>query len=400
MTALPTPTLVDLTPSVRLVHPLSRRGHGPGLIVLSSDESGAGVQLDDGVPSPLMKWAEEGYAVVEIGANAEPENALSTALTALASCESCAPKEKVGIVAYDPESWSKCEPFVAKHPEIVGVVAYANAATPITESSIPMLQHLAGAAATKPTSSSGAIKLYHYPETEAYLFATPFQKTFNYSSEAISHSRNLAFLKPLMNGPYFDLEAIWDEHTYYEFDTRSVADTMSTMVQEPYVNHIPTLTGGIGRERLSYFYANHFVFQNPKDTEIELISRTIGIDRVIDEFIYKFTHDMQIDWLLPGIPPTGRKAELPFTAVVNIRGDRLYHEHIAWDQTTALIQLGLMPEYLPWPYPMPDGSRVPEGKRAEYRVPGAGRETAQKMRDRNGPPSNRMFEHGLRVVDA
>jgi carboxymethylenebutenolidase len=130
---------------------------------------------------------------------------------------------------------------VAKHPEIIGVAVYANSATPIKQSTIPMLQHLAGKATTKPTSSSDVIKLYHYPETESYLFATPFQKTFKYSSEAVTHSRNLAFLKPLMNGPYFDLEAIWDEHTYYEFDTRSVPDTMSTMVQEPYVNHIPTV---------------------------------------------------------------------------------------------------------------------------------------------------------------
>lgn len=45
-----------------------------------------------------------------------------------------------------------------------------------------------------------------------------------------------------MGGPYFDLEVIWDEHTYYEFDDRSVECTMATMVQEPYVNHIPTVS--------------------------------------------------------------------------------------------------------------------------------------------------------------
>lgn len=45
-----------------------------------------------------------------------------------------------------------------------------------------------------------------------------------------------------MNGPYFDLEQIWDEHTYFEFENRSVEWTMSTMVQEPYVNHIPTVS--------------------------------------------------------------------------------------------------------------------------------------------------------------
>ena len=45
-----------------------------------------------------------------------------------------------------------------------------------------------------------------------------------------------------MDGPYFDLETIWEEHTYYEFADRSVEHTMATMVQEPYVNHVPTVS--------------------------------------------------------------------------------------------------------------------------------------------------------------
>ena len=130
---------------------------------------------------------------------------------------------------------------------------------------------------------------------------------------------------------------------------------------------------------------------NPPDTALELISRTVGIDRVVDEFIYKFTHDRAIDWLLPGIPPTHKWIEIPFTAVVNVRGDRLYHEHIAWDQCTVLRQAGLMPEYLPWP-------ETKDGRRLEYRVPTAGVETAQKMRDKNCVPSNEMFGFGVREV--
>lgn len=72
---------------------------------------------------------------------------------------------------------------------------------------------------------------------------------------------------------------------------------MGTMVQEPYVNHIPTMTGGIGRERLTAFYRHHFIFNNPADTAMELVSRTVGVDRVIDEFVFSFTHDKVIDWL-------------------------------------------------------------------------------------------------------
>jgi carboxymethylenebutenolidase len=72
--------------------------------------------------------------------------------------------------------------------------------------------------------------------------AVPFTEDFDYWTESVSHTRNLTFLKPLTNGPYFDLEAIWDEHTYYEFADRSVEHTMSTMVDQPYVNHVPTVS--------------------------------------------------------------------------------------------------------------------------------------------------------------
>lgn len=167
------------------------------------------------------------------------------------------------------------------------------------------------------------------------------------------------------------------------------------------------MTGGIGRDSLTHFYAHNFIFNNSADTELELLSRTTGIDRIVDEFLFKFTHDRELDWLLPGVPATNLKAEVPFTAVVNIRGDRLYHEHISWDQGTVLAQLGLLPEYLPFPYAVPNGSNGTNGvngtsgaehKQWEYRVPVAGIQTAQKMRDRNAVLSNQMFEYKPRAV--
>src|ERR1700753_1759509 len=86
----------------------------------------------------------------------------------------------------------------------------------------------------------------------------------------------------------------------------------------------------------------------------------------------------QISVRAPGIPPTGRKVELPCTSVVCVRGDRLYHEHIAWDQASLLVQLGLMPEYLPYPHPLPDGTKPGAGKIFQYKVPAAGIETSMK----------------------
>lgn len=308
---------------------------------------------------------------------------------------------KLTFTVYDESSWTRVAPFLKDVPSIVGAIIYADAASAdkLVASPIPSVRHLAG----KPSGTLPRTKeltAYAYDTAKSARFATPFSPDFHYSLEAVSHTRSLTFLKPLMKGPYFDLEAIWEEHTFYEFADRNPARTMATMVQEPYVNHIPTLTGGIGRERLTKFYETHFIFNNPDSIELELISRTVGIDRVIDEFIAKMTHDREVDWLLPGIPATGKKLEIPATSVVNIRGDRLYHEHIAWDQATTLMQLGLLPEYLPFNIPRLDGKTPAPGKRFEYRLPVANNECIEKMRDKNCVESNQMFEYGIREVDA
>ncbi|KAF2757412.1 NTF2-like protein [Pseudovirgaria hyperparasitica] len=394
---LPVPKLKEVSNGLSLLQPLSRKGSGPGVIVLTETLEdalpGDNVAIKHGVPSVPIKWAEEGYTVIEIteAAFASSKDPFVSAIDALEKEEKCEPNGSIGLVVYSTALWTRAAPLLATHKTIAGAIIYSSNSDfeSLAKSPIPILVHLSGKSPTK-LPRSAALTAYDYPTMTSPLFATPFSVDFNYASESVSHTRNLSFLKPLMHGPYFDLEAIWDEHTAYEFETRDVDATMSTMVQEPYVNHIPTMTGGIGRERLSTFYAHHFIFSNPDDTELELISRTVGIDRVIDEFIFKFTHDRMVDWLLPGVPPTGRYVEIPFTGVVNVRGDRLYHEHIAWDQGSVLRQLGLLPEYLPWPY------EVEGGGKKEFRVPVAGRETAVKMRDKNGLESNTMFEFGMR----
>ena len=107
--------------------------------------------------------------------------------------------------------------------------------------SIPAIHHLAGKGPAVPPQSDTLSKQYFYPNAHSYEFATPFQASFNYNTESVSHTRNLTFFKEKIGGPYFDLETIWEEHTYYEFADRSMEHTMSTMVQEPYVNHVPTV---------------------------------------------------------------------------------------------------------------------------------------------------------------
>jgi len=139
-----------------------------------------------------------------------------------------------------------------------------------------------------------------------------------------------------------DLNALWDAHCSYEFGSRDVNATMQTMVTEPYVNHIPTMTGGVGHDQLKRFYTYHFVHSNPEDTKLIPISRTIGKNRVVDEMLFCFTHTREIDWMLPGVPPTGKYVEIPLVAIVSFQGDKIYNEHIYWDQASVLAQIGVI----------------------------------------------------------
>lgn len=160
-------------------------------------------------------------------------------------------------------------------------------------------------------------------------------------SHLMAKSRTLALLREQL-GPKFDLAAIWEHHLYTEFADRDVDDSMETMVDEPYVFVVPTVTGGTGKGDLHRWYSNHFHFQNPEDAKLVPVSRTIGADRLVDEFVFCFTHDRGMDWILPGVEPTGAYIEIPMIAVVNFRGTRLYHEHIWWDQASVLVQAGLI----------------------------------------------------------
>jgi carboxymethylenebutenolidase len=148
--------------------------------------------------------------------------------------------------------------------------------------------------------------------------------------------------------PSHNLEGLWEAHCHYEFETRNVDATMDTMVAEPYVNHIPTMTGGVGHDELKRFYKYHFIGVNPPDFRLTPVSRTIGVDRIVDEFIVHFTHTTEIDWMLPGIAPTGREVSVPTVAIVQFKDGKLVHEHIYWDQASVLVQIGkLQPKDLP-----------------------------------------------------
>jgi len=143
------------------------------------------------------------------------------------------------------------------------------------------------------------------------------------------------------------LSNAWDQHVGAEFAGRDADQAVATMTVESYVNLIPLMIGARGRDGVRDFYANHFLSQLPPDIEIVPVSRTIGQGRVVDELIIRFTHSIRMDWLLPGIPPTGKRAEVPFVAIIQFEGDKIAHEHLYWDQASLLVQLDLLDRTLP-----------------------------------------------------
>jgi len=131
-------------------------------------------------------------------------------------------------------------------------------------------------------------------------------------------------------------------HTAAEFETRRPEDAMATMVASPTVALLPTLVGGTGREEVAEFYAHHFIFSMPPDMELLPVSRIVGADHVVEESVLRFTHSVELDWMLPGVPPTGRRVEVAVCSVVKMEGEKVAHEHIYWDQASVLVQLGLL----------------------------------------------------------
>ncbi|MGE3809314.1 MAG: dienelactone hydrolase family protein [Gemmataceae bacterium] len=211
------------------------------------------------------------------------------------------------------------------------------------------------------------ISIYEYPEAD-HGFYLPGRAAYDKLAAQLAHSYSIGLLRRVL-GPHYDLVALWEKHCELEFSTRNADETMKTMVAQPYVNHIPTMTGGVGQTELHRFYKNHFIPTLPEDTHLKPVSRTIGADRLVDELLFCFTHTKEIDWLLPGVKPTGKYVEVPTIAVVCFRGDKLYHEHIYWDQASVLVQLGLLD---------------PHG------LPVAGIETARKLVDEKQPSNTLM----------
>lgn len=206
-----------------------------------------------------------------------------------------------------------------------------------------------------------------------HAFARVGGEHFNAAAAELANLRTIEFFARYLFGAGMNppnLSELWDEHVKYEFATRDTEDTLRTMSEDAYVNHVPVLTGGVGRDELREFYSRRFIPQMPPDTGMTPVSRTVGMDRVVDEMVFEFTHTIAMDWMLPGVPPTGHHVRVPLVVIVHFRDGKLAHEHIYWDQASVLAQIGLL-----------DAATLPV----------AGKESADKVLD-SSLPANRLIE--------
>jgi len=164
---------------------------------------------------------------------------------------------------------------------------------------------------------------------------------------------------------------VWEDHLAAEFSKKSIEATMATMTAHPFVNHVPVMTGGVGYRDVVKFYSTHFLPGHPADTESIFVRRTIGESSLVDELVHKFTHDIAMPWILPGIKPTGRKVEVAIAVVVEFEDGKVQGERIYWDQATVLAQIGLI-----------DAKTLPV----------CGAEAARKVIDPSSEPSNALIE--------
>lgn len=259
---------------------------------------------------------------------------------------------------------------------LCALVAYYPDIFPVSASAYPpslnVLVHLEDSRTGTPD-----YRHYVYPDVKQG-FAERNLYTYDKIAANLAWSRTLATLRKGFDIE-IDLEKVWEEHVALEFVSKDVDATMATMVAEPYVNHIPTLTGGIGYKDLHRFYRDYFIPGNPPSLKMKLLSRTVGTDRVVDEMYMAFKHTQVMPWLLPDVEPTNKDVEVGLVVIVCIRGGKLYHEHIYWDQASVLVQIGLL-----------DPNLVLGGKHVG-RLPVVDGAGAQKVMDESSVRSNELI---------
>jgi carboxymethylenebutenolidase len=135
---------------------------------------------------------------------------------------------------------------------------------------------------------------------------------------------------------------VWQQHTYFEFVKKDARAALTTMSSNPYVLLVPLAIGGRGRDGVYNFYHDVFLAQLPADITPVLISRAVARDILVEEAVYRFTHDQVMDWMIPGVPPTHKRVEVGLVAVIKFENSKIASEHLYWDHAGVLAQVGVL----------------------------------------------------------
>ncbi|TGJ83287.1 hypothetical protein E0Z10_g5498 [Xylaria hypoxylon] len=367
-----------------------------------------GDEFDEGT---LRAWRDEGFEVRYFGLDERAdEEAYRTTLAGLRNVADLGPCETFGIIAFGQAAGICLEYFhhMANNPEfkLACLVAYYPSRIPDPRAEFPgglrVLVHLTGDEVGVVSHSQivgiqgkrkvvrrsvergggvgggnvvvGGVGKSAYP---CYWYQAPpgFAEgdldEFEKVAAEVAWSRSLHTVHTAFRMDV-ELEGIVERNLEGKFFTRNLGQTMSTYTtrKSPHATYFPTLSGGIGTQELRQFYADYFIATNPESTKLTLLSRTVGADRVVDELHVAFKHTQEMPWILPGIPPTNKRVEVAVVSIVTLRGGKLYHEHVYWDQASVLVQVGLLD-----PKIVPDKAK----EKGVRRLPVVGREAARRL---------------------
>ncbi|KAF2196532.1 hypothetical protein GQ43DRAFT_383075 [Delitschia confertaspora ATCC 74209] len=322
----------------------------------------------------------------------DPTKAFTTTLKNLHNTLSFG--EDFALIAYGAAASIALHVAQKPLPRLVALIAYYPTVLPSPKFKYPTLMrlavHLAGDSSPVAKPETCEWKCYLYEGILAG-FAEEGRVEFEGVEAGLAFSRTLSVVRSAFKHEP-DLERVVEENWRGKYDIDVPEEGSRLAVQSmtnssPHVTILPTLEGGIGRKNLDEFYREFFIPSLVDDFDIRLVSRTIGVDRVVDEMVVSFTHTDDVDWILPGVPPTDKFVEIPIVSVVAIRGGKLVSEHMYWDQASVLVQVGLL-----------DPKMVPKRMKEDglKRLPVTGAEAAQQLVEPRQQRYNGLLkEHGL-----
>jgi hypothetical protein len=362
---------------------------------LSFNKGPPRLYVTSALPAPekaLADWSEEGYEAEFIPYDpASPSAYIHTIRTLNDSLNL---GDNYALIAYGDAASVVLKTAQKPLPKCCAIVAFYPSLLPSPKTMYPnshQLQiHVAGLNQASARPEMCAWKCYRY-EKCATGFADPSSKTYSEVEANLAWTRALACVRKSF-GKNFDLEPIAQSHWNSRFEDddpdRASMGVVKQMTQNsPHVTILPTMEGGVGRKKLAEFYGEFFVPSLVEDFNIRLISRTLGVNRIVDEMVVSFTHSDEVDWILPGVPPTNKHVEIPMVSIVAVRNDKLVSEHMYWDQASVLMQVGLL-----------DPKLVPKKLKNEglKRLPVVGAEAAKQLVEPQQQRYNKLLqEHGL-----